>query len=694
MNGITAARAAKTRRTSIALACLGAVVAFVTGPGRAEAAAPLSLSDLLAPTSGATVGELQVKPGLTGRGGELLSTGSLADVRVARTLAGGFTVGTAADTVSIRPLGRTGSRRVRLANRSAALFADAATATDVVIRPTATGVETFQRLRGPRAPHRFSWKVSIGPAQQLVPQPDGGIALVDYSARNDYANATDSGHVPPGSLDVPSPPPAGGGGGGLLGNLLTEGLIPPLVSQLLPVVPETIDALAASLDDAGAQLSGSYEAVNAAEEGMPDARVVGVFAAPWALDANGNEVPVSLTSRGSVVTLDVQPGPGTAYPVTADPAYSAGLATKAAAGEGAVPPGWERGTNLVSFLKEGYRQADNGGENAFTGLGPQQGVGTIVFTPTDYVNSTDPSSIIQNYSAYGSKKNESDASVREASCAARLGGVKRRYGGPGGYSVALKPHIDMTDGSFRGYIDPRGGNLDSFWSQYRDLLLSQARLAIQIHATTLVVGTELTALSDDPADEARWRQLISDIRGVTAQRYKCKRPGKERPTKGQVSFADSGIRLTFAANWDAIDRIRFWDALDMIGADYYENGTDMGRIWSIVNGIENQLQASGAGMKPFIFTEIGYDGNSDPAGFNQGSADANQNAMYWNAFSGWIEAYNSGKAPWFSGFWWWDRYAQGGGGEWQSVRDDFTPGPSTMGTQCSFQCPAMLSTIR
>ncbi len=361
---------------------------------------------------------------------------------------------------------------------------------------------------------------------------------------------------------------------------------------------------------------------------------------------------------------------------------------------GPAPSSWERGTNLVTFLKEGYRKADNGRRNPLTGLRTQQGVDTVVFTPTDYVTSTDPAGIVEDWSQGGIAKNESDASIREAACAARLGGVKRSYGGPGGYDVALKPHIDLTDGSYRGYIDPQGGNLDSFWNHYRNLILSQARLAIQVHATTLVVGTELTALSDDPADEARWRQLIADVRTATTYRYKCKRPGGERPTGTQVSFADAGIQLTYAANWDAIDDVKFWDALDMIGTDYYENGTNAQSVWASVDQVERDLQASGAGQRPFVFTEIGYDGTADPAGYNQGSPDANQSAMYRNTFSFWIDAYNNGTAPWFDGFWWWDRYAQGGGRRTASVRDDFTPGPQTMSTQCAFQCPAALEAAR
>lgn len=675
--------------TTALVALAAAALIGTCAPAQAAAASPISLSDLLAPATPAEVGDLRIEPGLRARGGLLLSTGSLADTRIGRDLRRGFTVGTEADTVRIKPRpARPATARVR---RSAALFLGVARETDVVVRPTATGVESFQRLNGPGAPRRFSWRISLTTGQHLEPLPDGGVAIIDTSERDALAGADDSGHVPPGSLPVESAPPPSEG---LLGQLRLEELLPPAISTLLPAVPATLQALTKAVDDTGAQLSGAYEDVSAAEAAFPDARVVGVFAAPWAVDATGAQVPAHLTPRGSLLTLSVVPDAGSRYPITTDPAYSAALASKAAAVENAVPPEWQRGINLVTFLRDGYRQADNGRRNALTGLRSQQGVGTVVFTPTDYVTSTDPSEIVRSWSADGVAKNESDASVREAACAARVGQRKRRYGGPGRYEIALKPHIDMTDGSFRGYIDPQGGNLASFWEQYRQLILEQARLAIEIHASTLVIGTELTALSDGPDDEARWRALIAEIRGVSAPRYKCKRPGRERPGGAPVTLADAGIRLTFAANWDAIDRVRFWDALDMIGTDYYENGTNMSSIYSTVARVEAGLQSSGAGMRPFLFTEIGYDGATDPAGFSQGSADANQKAMYSNSFQTWIDAYRSGMAPWFSGFWWWDRYSQGGGGSTARVRDAFTPGPQTMATQCAFQCPATLSTVR
>ena len=46
----------------------------------------------------------------------------------------------------------------------------------------------------------------------------------------------------------------------------------------------------------------------------------------------------------------------------------------------------------------------------------------------------------------------------------------------------------------------------------------------------------------------------------------------------------------------------------------------------------------------------------------------------------------AGQAPWFRGFWWWDRYADAGGGTLASTSDQWTPGRLAMQALCSWQC--------
>ncbi|MEU1573123.1 DUF4258 domain-containing protein [Streptomyces collinus] len=53
---------------------------------------------------------------------------------------------------------------------------------------------------------------------------------------------------------------------------------------------------------------------------------LGTFDAPWAKDARGEAVPTEYRVEGGALVQTVRPGPGTAYPVVADPAWFIPLA--------------------------------------------------------------------------------------------------------------------------------------------------------------------------------------------------------------------------------------------------------------------------------------------------------------------------------------------------------------------------------
>lgn len=54
---------------------------------------------------------------------------------------------------------------------------------------------------------------------------------------------------------------------------------------------------------------------------------VGTFEAPWAVDANGNEVPTRYEIDGDAITQVIEPTASTAYPVVADPKFTWGWIT-------------------------------------------------------------------------------------------------------------------------------------------------------------------------------------------------------------------------------------------------------------------------------------------------------------------------------------------------------------------------------
>ena len=70
--------------------------------------------------------------------------------------------------------------------------------------------------------------------------------------------------------------------------------------------------------------------------------------------------------------------------------------------------------------------------------------------------------------------------------------------------------------------------------------------------------------------------------------------------------------LTYSANWDSYDRVKFWDALDYVGlTGYYElvstndaTETEMRAAWvRIRDGLSRWQRGVG---RPLVFTEIGY----------------------------------------------------------------------------------------
>lgn len=196
-----------------------------------------------------------------------------------------------------------------------------------------------------------------------------------------------------------------------------------------------------------------------------------------------------------------------------------------------------------------------------------------------------------------------------------------------GYALesALVPQVDLDDGSWRGTI--ASADPTTWFESYRTFLLPWASLAESLGATMFVVGTELAGTI---GCEREWRDTIAQVRG----RF-------------------SGT-LTYAASWDEVDRVPFWDALDRVGVDAYfpvAHRRDPGRL-EILAGWQPwilRLQSLQHRVgRPLLFTEIGYR-SVDGAGMHpfatgsSGTVDAREQAdLYWGALQaiaphGWID---------------------------------------------------------
>ncbi len=150
-----------------------------------------------------------------------------------------------------------------------------------------------------------------------------------------------------------------------------------------------------------------------------------------------------------------------------------------------------------------------------------------------------------------------------------------------------KPHLGYW-GSFawRGAIDfENEESWNLFFSGYRQFILDQARFAERVGAEIFAVGVELELTTHRP----EWPELIAEVRDVY-----------------------SG-RLTYAANWDRLDRVPFWDDLDLIGVHAYfplSHSTSPSRD-ELEEGWTRALRrlsdvSAAHGDMPVFFAEIGY----------------------------------------------------------------------------------------
>lgn len=153
--------------------------------------------------------------------------------------------------------------------------------------------------------------------------------------------------------------------------------------------------------------------------------------------------------------------------------------------------------------------------------------------------------------------------------------------------MMVKPHLAYWGSPFswRGEITFNNQTeLDRFFADYERWMVAMAK-SVQA-ADILVIGTELKLLEKY---EAKWRHLIAEVRKHTA------------------------AKLTYAANWDSVTQVAFWDALDFIGIQAYfplsnaENPSEaeLNAGWqrTFAEHINPLVKRYG---KRAVFTELGY----------------------------------------------------------------------------------------
>lgn len=183
-----------------------------------------------------------------------------------------------------------------------------------------------------------------------------------------------------------------------------------------------------------------------------------------------------------------------------------------------------------------------------------------------------------------------------------------------GMTVGVAPHVNVRDGTFRGDIAP--ADRAAWHAAHRRMVAHYAELARQGGADLLVVGSELESMS---GDTAAWRATIAAAR----ERFDG--------------------RLAYAANWvQEAERIRFWDALDVVGVDAYMPLTPDDpdpTVGALVRGWQPWLRRLDALSertgKPVRLTEIGYPSRvgaaQEPAVEGDGAASEQAQARAYEA---------------------------------------------------------------
>ena len=280
--------------------------------------------------------------------------------------------------------------------------------------------------------------------------------------------------------------------------------------------------------------------------------------------------------------------------------------------------GTSGGTFLTGFNLTAYTSGGYSGPRVQADLERLSELGStaVVLVPTWYMERSDSNTIEPD-----PQKTPSDAGLEETIASARELGLE----------VVVKPHVDVLDGTFRGDIQP--SNRSAWFSSYEQFLGHYADIAAGNDVGVFSVGTELKSLSTDTEP---WKAVIESVRS----RY--------------------GGELTYAANWDEVFQVQFWDELDLIGVDAYFPLSQEGEVptpESLAGAWQPNVDGLQALSKqwrvPVLLTEIGYPSQkgstANPWEVREGRpADQAVQAMAYQA------AYDAFEGrSWLRGILWW-----------------------------------------
>lgn len=213
--------------------------------------------------------------------------------------------------------------------------------------------------------------------------------------------------------------------------------------------------------------------------------------------------------------------------------------------------------------------------------------------------------------------------------------------------VGLRPIVNLIlqctgcANAWRGALAP--SDVAAFFASYRDATAHYADLARQGGAALFVAASEMTSLQRH-TDE--WRRVLA----VARQRF--------------------GGPVTYGANWDALDGVGFWDAVDVVGVSAYFPLSDAEhpRYAELVAAWRGSRMRNFAGRnwfdelaalarrtgKQVVFTEAGYRSATYAArwpGDASGGRSPDETAQA-DAYRALLATFDN--QPWWAGVSWWE----------------------------------------
>ena len=198
-------RVVRAGRVTVLAACLVLAVcgaADATADNSAPGADPSVVSAVVASTPQAfasatptSVAGQTLAPAMSDDGVDLVSTGTLAAVTIAKDPTDGFAIGTAQGLVNLAPADpAAGASSPTLVNGVAGVSSDVWPSTAVAVSPRPLGATAVLQLHDASAPASFSWTVNVSPAEALSQLADGSVAIVGTAQQDGLAAPTAPGY--------------------------------------------------------------------------------------------------------------------------------------------------------------------------------------------------------------------------------------------------------------------------------------------------------------------------------------------------------------------------------------------------------------------------------------------------------------------------------------------------------------------